>query len=160
MLFHIYQLHRPWLHFPVRLWSLGGCKNPARLVACAHHATLMPAVPLTHTTLPFFLSFDVEAGADAVDPQLFRKTVLKGGYAPADDFETDQVFALSKDGTAVPMFVVHRKGAVRDGARPTLLYGYGGGDAFCLNAEREAGSALQAARSACPPHSSNLLNPI
>jgi len=41
-------------------------------------------------------------------------------------FETEQVWVTSKDGTRVPMFVVHKKGLARDGARPTLLYGYGG----------------------------------
>ena len=43
-----------------------------------------------------------------------------------DGFETRQVFASSKDGTRVPVFITHRKGLQRNGANPTLLYGYGG----------------------------------
>ena len=31
-----------------------------------------------------------------------------------------------KDGTQVPMYLTHKKGLVRDGQNPTLLYGYGG----------------------------------
>ena len=41
-------------------------------------------------------------------------------------FETEQVFYPSKDGTRIPMFVVHRKGLKLDGQNPTLLYAYGG----------------------------------
>ena len=43
-----------------------------------------------------------------------------------DDYETKQVFYSSKDGTRVPMFVVHKKGLKLDGQNPTLLYAYGG----------------------------------
>ena len=65
------------------------------------------------------------ATSDA-EPQLFRQTKLKGGYTPSQEFETKQVFATSKDGTKIPMFITHKKGTPLDGSAPTLLYGYGG----------------------------------
>jgi prolyl oligopeptidase len=47
------------------------------------------------------------------------------GYNPAL-YETKSVFYTSKDGTRIPMFLVHKKGLKLDGTNPTLLYGYGG----------------------------------
>jgi prolyl oligopeptidase len=47
------------------------------------------------------------------------------GYDPAA-FETKQVVYPGKDGTKIPMFLVHRKGLKLDGNNPTLLYAYGG----------------------------------
>jgi prolyl oligopeptidase len=41
-------------------------------------------------------------------------------------YETTQLFATSKDGTRVPFFLTARKGLVKDGSNPTMLYGYGG----------------------------------
>ena len=48
--------------------------------------------------------------------------------APVDpaQFEVKQVWYQSKDKTRIPMFVMYKKGLKLDGARPTLLYGYGG----------------------------------
>ncbi|TAF65343.1 MAG: S9 family peptidase [Cytophagales bacterium] len=43
-----------------------------------------------------------------------------------EEYETKQVFFTSKDGTKVPMFIVHKKGIALDGNNPTLMYGYGG----------------------------------
>src|SRR5258705_13740489 len=42
------------------------------------------------------------------------------------DAEVQQVWVTSKDGTKVPMFLVHKKGLKLDGSHPTYLTGYGG----------------------------------
>ena len=43
-----------------------------------------------------------------------------------DDYETRQVFYESKDGTKIPMYIVHKKGIELNGKNPTWLYAYGG----------------------------------
>jgi prolyl oligopeptidase len=43
-----------------------------------------------------------------------------------NDFATEQVFFTSKDGTKVPMFIVHKRGVEKTGKNPALLYAYGG----------------------------------
>lgn len=68
---------------------------------------------------PTIYKYDIASGKSEV----FRKTEVK--FNP-DDFEVKQVFYPSKDGTKVPMFIVHKKGIKLDGNNPTLLYAYGG----------------------------------
>ncbi|HKT52743.1 MAG TPA: prolyl oligopeptidase family serine peptidase, partial [Candidatus Angelobacter sp.] len=46
----------------------------------------------------------------------------------SDRYTTEQVWYKSKDGTQVPMFLIHRKGLQPNGHIPTILYGYGGFD--------------------------------
>jgi prolyl oligopeptidase len=41
-------------------------------------------------------------------------------------YVVDRVFAASKDGTKIPMNIIHRRGSAMDGTVPTLVYGYGG----------------------------------
>ena len=71
------------------------------------------------TTPPSIYRYDVAAG----ESRLWRRAEVK--FNP-DDYETTQVFYVSKDGTRIPMFIAHKKGIQLDGSNPTLLYGYGG----------------------------------
>jgi prolyl oligopeptidase len=69
---------------------------------------------------PTIFRYDIATGSSAV----FLQPEIPG-FDPAV-FETKQVFVTSKDGTRVPLFLVHKKGITLDGNNPTLLYGYGG----------------------------------
>jgi prolyl oligopeptidase len=55
--------------------------------------------------------------------EVFSRPELK--FDPSQ-YVTEQVFYPSKDGTKVPMFIVHRKGLAKSGKNPTMLYAYGG----------------------------------
>ena len=72
-----------------------------------------------YATPPTIYRYDMKSGRSAV----YRQPKLD--FDPAA-YETGQVFYPSKDGTLVPMFIVHKKGLVRNGSNPTYLYGYGG----------------------------------
>ena len=68
-------------------------------------------------------------------PTIFEYDVASGTsteyYKPNIDFDPSQYvekqeWFTSKDGTKVPVFIVHKKGLKMDGQNPTLLYAYGG----------------------------------
>ncbi|XP_035990986.1 prolyl endopeptidase-like [Fundulus heteroclitus] len=61
------------------------------------------------------------------EPRIFREVEVKG--INQEDFQTSQVFYPSKDGTRIPMFLVHAKNLKKDGTNPVFLYGYGGFEA-------------------------------
>ena len=72
---------------------------------------------------PTSYRYEISTGKQEVWAQI--KTPLD-----PSQFEVKQVWYASKDKTRIPMFLVYKKGLKLDGARPTLLYGYGG---FLLN---------------------------
>jgi len=47
-----------------------------------------------------------------------------GGY-DRERYRTERVFAITRDGTRVPVSLVYRKDVRRDGSAPLFLYGYG-----------------------------------
>lgn len=75
-----------------------------------------------------FTSFTVPSviykfNVDTYESEEFFKPQIDFDF---DSYETKQVFYKSKDGTDIPMFIVHKKGIELNGKNPTLLYGYGG----------------------------------
>jgi prolyl oligopeptidase len=64
-------------------------------------------------------SYDTGAGE-------LRRIKQLPAWFDAGPYQVDQYEAVSKDGTKVPYFAVHKKDLVYDGANPTLVYGYGG----------------------------------
>lgn len=77
-----------------------------------------------------FTSFTTPGAIYHYDVASGRSTLWKQPKVDFDasPYETKQVFVKSRDGTKVPMFIVHKKGTKLDGTNATLLYGYGGFD--------------------------------
>lgn len=67
--------------------------------------------------------FRVDLANPTGEPQLWERPAV-----PVDSsiVEVKQEWFTSKDGTKVPMFIVHKKGLKLDGNNPTVLNGYGG----------------------------------
>jgi prolyl oligopeptidase len=70
----------------------------------------------------------------AIPPSVYHVS-LEGRVTPwaqvptniqPDDYKVEQVWFSSKDGTRVPMFLVHQNNLQPNGRTPTLLSGYGG----------------------------------
>jgi oligopeptidase B len=55
---------------------------------------------------------------------LLKQQEVLGGYDPAQ-YEAQRIWATARDGTNVPVSLVHRKGVAFDGSAPMLLYAYG-----------------------------------
>jgi oligopeptidase B len=61
---------------------------------------------------------------DTHQRELKKRDEVLGGYNP-DRYAVERTYATARDGTRVPVSLVYKKGLVRDGRRPLLLYAYG-----------------------------------
>ena len=75
-----------------------------------------------------YSSFETPTTFFAYSLETGKRTALSSPNIPSRlaDVEVEQVWYASKDGTRVPMFIAHKKGLVKNGNTPVLLYGYGG----------------------------------
>ncbi|HKA88915.1 MAG TPA: prolyl oligopeptidase family serine peptidase [Haliangiales bacterium] len=100
---------------------------------------LVPTPPVSSTDLGTALGGDdilyrnmsyVEPAAwyryDGKSGKTTKTAMVTRSPIDASGFEVVRENAISKDGTAVPMNVIRKKGIKRNGQNPTLLYGYGG----------------------------------
>jgi oligopeptidase B len=56
--------------------------------------------------------------------ELKKQQPVLGGYAPKL-YQSERIYAAAPDGVEVPISLVYKKGFVKDGRAPMLLYGYG-----------------------------------
>jgi len=56
--------------------------------------------------------------------KLLKQQPVLGGYKP-EDYTSEALTAVAKDGTRIPVSIVYRKSLKKDGPQPLLLYGYG-----------------------------------
>jgi len=72
------------------------------------------------TFAPSIYRYDLKDGSTSLWTKVDAPSIEASAY------EVQQEWFNSKDGTRVPMFVVHKKGLQKNGKNPTLLTGYGG----------------------------------
>jgi len=72
------------------------------------------------TVAPSIYHYDLKDGSTSLWAKVDAPSIAPAAY------EVQQEWYHSKDGTRVPMFVVHKKGLKKDGRNPTLVTAYGG----------------------------------
>ncbi len=58
------------------------------------------------------------------EKKVLKQDEILGGF-DKNNYESKRLWAPAQDGTMIPISVVYRKGFIRDGKAPLLLYGYG-----------------------------------
>ena len=100
--------------------------KPASLAESGGTAESLPKPALSPPALP---QTALPKSADRTDSSTTGPVLWLKVDAPSIDpsaYEVHQEWFNSKDGTRVPMFVVHKKGIQKNGKNPTLLTAYGG----------------------------------
>ena len=77
-----------------------------------------------------FTNYRIAPAIFALNPRTGDISLYRSSQSPfnGNDYQTEQVFYTSNDGTRVPMIITYAKDVVLDGSAPTILYGYGGFD--------------------------------
>ncbi|NNE08791.1 MAG: S9 family peptidase, partial [Gemmatimonadetes bacterium] len=105
----------------------GGTPRAIELPALGTVRKIYGSANSTHFVYSF-MSFTYPLTLYSCDLATGKSRVFKKSDVDIDpsSFVISQEFYESKDGTRVPLFIVHRKDIARDGTNPTYLHGYGG----------------------------------
>jgi oligopeptidase B len=96
----------------------------------AYRANLNVNLEFDTTTLRFeYTSMKTPLSIYDYDMTIRQKTLLKreevlGGFDP-NNYVTERLHARAADGTDIPVSLLYRKGTLKNGENPLLLYGYG-----------------------------------
>ncbi len=112
----------------VRRYTLDGTPDGTIALPGLGTASGFEAVPGSASSFYAFTSYNAPTTIYRYDAAANASTVFaapKVAFDPAD-YVVTQMFAPSKDGTRIPIFVSHKKGLNLAHGAPTLLYAYGG----------------------------------
>jgi prolyl oligopeptidase len=115
-------------HAELRLFSLNGEPAAELKLPGQGSVTGFPGTPDNPETFWSYTDFTTPRAIWRLNTETGAVTPMRAsqqGIDP-DRFTTRQVFYTSRDGTRVPLYIVHRKDLVLSGQQPTVLYGYGG----------------------------------
>jgi prolyl oligopeptidase len=112
----------------IRIFDLGGQERGIVELPAIGSAGISTEEDRTEAFLSFS-SFNTPPSIYRIDlRQPAKRELWERPQIPVDPSIVDvkQVWYESRDGTRVPMFIIHRKGLELNGDNPTILYGYGG----------------------------------
>lgn len=101
--------------FPVEAGTIGGFSGDKKYKDIYYHfvSYLSPGI-----------IYHCDLSETEMTPKVYRD--IKLNNFDRSKFTVEQVFYKSKDGTKIPMYIMHKKNLKKDGNNPCMLYGYGG----------------------------------
>jgi prolyl oligopeptidase len=112
----------------MKMFSLDGKLVKDIALGGVGQALFMPGHPSDPEMFFAYATYLAPRVTYRLDPATGATTVVRQSKVAFDPskFEAERVFYTSKDGTRIPMTLVHKKEMARDGKNPTMLYAYGG----------------------------------
>jgi oligopeptidase B len=113
----------------IRSFRTGG-EHAIDFAEPVYHAAVGPNAEYSTRLLRFnYTSLVTPASVFDYDMETSERRLMKqqdvlGGHDPAL-YQSERIYAAAPDGVQVPISLVYKKGFVRDGSAPLLLYGYG-----------------------------------
>ena len=102
------------IDFPEPVYSVEGGDNPE------FSSDMLRFTYMSMVTPPSVYDFNMRSK----ERELLKQREVLGGFDP-NLYQSERVFATTRDGVKVPISMVYKKGMKKDGSNPVYLYGYG-----------------------------------